>query len=106
MSVKPVRNLITQPATDGRDFAELRGRLLDIVHHLQCADFVLYYTQDVPEELQPACSVLHRAVTELDALYDELDSWHATHEHQRKLRMTEAQIRARTREIMEGREAT
>ncbi|HEX5419642.1 MAG TPA: hypothetical protein VFY39_06560 [Gammaproteobacteria bacterium] len=61
------------------DFDELLAQMLGIVHHLQCADMSLYELQNVPEELQPPCIVVHRATEELDQLHNALDSWSATH---------------------------
>ena len=59
----------------GEGLDELLHRMLDIVSHLQCADRVLYDLQEVPEALQPACIVLHRATQDLARLHTALDEW-------------------------------
>jgi len=69
------------PQNGDAAFAAFQGELLDLIQHLQCADQVLDDLQDVPEHLQPASAVVHRAVTELDRLYDRLDEWSVRHAH-------------------------
>jgi len=53
----------------------MKGRLLDLVNHLRCADQVLYDLQNVPPNLQPAAIVLHDTTDALDDLHSELDEW-------------------------------
>lgn len=77
-SASPSPNQAAADAPDG--MGALLARLLDIVSHLQCADRVLYDLQEVPEALQPACIVLHRATQDLARLHADLDEWDATHE--------------------------
>jgi hypothetical protein len=61
----------------GHSFDELHTQLLEITSSVLCADNVLHDLQDVPDHLQAACVVLHRAAASLDALCDDLDSWHS-----------------------------
>lgn len=52
----------------------IQDELLDLVHHFQLADQRLWGDlQGVPEELQAAAVVLHRATDALDALHNRLD---------------------------------
>lgn len=58
------------------DWYDLQGRLLNLVHHFQLIDQRLFDFQDVPEELQPAGTVLHDATEALDRLHNDYDGWH------------------------------
>lgn len=52
---------------------EIQDELLDLVSHFRLADQRLFDLQDVPEEFQPAATVLHKATDALDALHTRLD---------------------------------
>ncbi|MGH8325636.1 MAG: hypothetical protein ACRET2_02615 [Steroidobacteraceae bacterium] len=69
-----------------KSFDDLRDAMLENVQHLLCADRVLYDfdNNEVPPNLQPACTVLHRAAIELDQLEEAFDSWYVHHKHEQR----------------------
>ncbi|MFZ0549316.1 MAG: hypothetical protein WAM21_00755 [Steroidobacteraceae bacterium] len=85
------------------NFDSLRGELLGVIQHFRLADFWLQGEfAELPDAVQAAATVVHRATDELNRLHSKLDSWHVTHTHATKPRLTEEEIRARSEAIMEG----
>lgn len=61
-------------------FSWLQSRLLSQVHQFRLVDQRLWTElAELPEESQPAASVLHSAVESLDSLYDAFDQWSVRH---------------------------
>lgn len=78
----------------------LLTRLLEIVGHLQCADLVLFNLQDVPEPLQPAAIVLHRATQDLNRLHTLMDRWNTRHVSRPKTDADRAAVAAAYEAVM------
>lgn len=63
-------------------FSWLQARLLSQVHQVRLVDQRLWTEfAELPEEYQPAASVLHSAVESLDSLYDAFDQWSVRHHY-------------------------
>jgi hypothetical protein len=95
----------------GEGLDELLHRMLDIVSHPHCADRVLFDLQNVPEALQPACIVLHRATQDRGRLRVDLDEWSSSQagggadERRGKVRRHRAEGRAARNAGRDGRAA-
>lgn len=62
-------------------FDALQARLHGLLQGVRLVDQRLWNDfAELPEEFQPAASVLHGATAELDALYDQFDQWAVRHE--------------------------
>lgn len=62
------------------DIHHLLAGLLDVIGHFQLADqYLQAQFAELPEHVQPAATVLHRATQDLNRLHSQLDTFSATH---------------------------